>query len=208
MKFNYVLCLSLAAWLSSCEQNEDIVLSEQANKEIVQKTLSGSFNLSELPKTVDFNGIKIEFTSDSTVFDKKQTRSTSAAEPKWVGPFYVSGTPNKVYNDLQKVSIHTEDYLNTGIYMCQIWNTNGKIILPSNAIVGQVLTPNPSGYKKWSNQEKGVNWSMSSTENGVELSWNFYTIVIAYDMAGRQINRTIPMDGAKIKVPYQYMVVE
>lgn len=42
------------------------------------------------------------------------------------------------------------------------------------------------------------------TGNIVKLNWYFYTIVLKYNSAGAAMGYTIPLDGARVRVPYYY----
>lgn len=180
--------------MSSCNNDHD--MDNLGNK---VKTLSGTFKISDLPQTVDFNGIEITF----ELIDSMPQIQTKAASD-WVGPFYVSGEPFKAKSN-QKVILGSSSGLATGTYICEVWLTMGKITLPSSAYAGKIGMPNPAGYSDYSHQEKGVNWSISTTSNGIVINWSFNTLVVVSDMLGRRYNWVIPVEGAKVKVPYYYM---
>lgn len=200
-KMYYYLLVGVCMLLTACSQDELSDLNVD-NNEI--KELSGSFSLSELPKTVDFNGTQITFTADMKS-NGIQTKAATGLVQK--GPFYTSGTPERQSTN-EKVRILNDPILASNVYICDIYYIGGKIILPSNAIVGEIGLPEPCGFKNWSTQEKGIIWNLSTESSGKVLQWSFYTIVVRYDMLGRQINYTIPLDGAKVKVPYSYYVNE
>lgn len=191
----YVFILAcITCVLSSCNNDHDM---DKLSKEV--KTLSGTFKMSELPQTINFNGTEITF----ELIDSMSQIQTKAASD-WLGPFYVSGEPFEAKTN-QKVTLGPSTGLSTGVYICDVWLTMGKINLPSSAYAGKIGMPNPAGYSDYSHQEKGVNWSMSTNSNGIVISWAFNTLVVISDMAGRRYNWVIPLDGAKVRVPYYYM---
>lgn len=59
-----------------------------------------------------------------------------------------------------------------------------------------------------SNEDDYNNSSSShETQNDqIVITWWFYTFVLNYNMAGQQIYEVAPIDGAKVKVPYFYML--
>lgn len=81
------------------------------------------------------------------------------------------------------------------------------IKLPENAYGARVAFPNPSGCKDYTNLSLGVNWNLTTIQNDqIVITWWFYTFVLNYNMAGQQIYEVAPIDGAKVKVPYFYML--
>ena len=195
--------------LSSCNQNEDF------NKEIKNETekIDGSFELSELPMTVYFDGKAIRFDlADSMIEDANLAKvgtfeiDTRAEGLESYGPYYVSGTPRSTGMKEQKVVIHNvQSGIAAGTYFADIWITSGTITLPNDAWGGKIGMPNPSGYIDWSTQKQGVNWSMSTTAKGIEINWHFYTMVLKHNSAGVLSGWVIPLDGAKVRVPYYYV---
>ncbi len=203
-KMYYCLLVSVFMLLTACSQNELSDLNVD-NNEI--KELSGSFSLSELPKTLDFNGTQITFTTDMLLESNNIQTKAVAAGLVQKGPFYTSGTPERQQTNV-RVRILNDVILSPNVYICDIYYIGGKITLPSNAIVGEIGLPDPCGFKNWSTQEKGIIWNLSSESSGKVLQWSFYTMVVRYDMSGRALNYTTPIDGAKVKVPYTYYVNE
>ncbi|WP_304251854.1 hypothetical protein [Parabacteroides gordonii] len=195
MKANLLfIFVCLICVLSSCSKDGDL---EKLEDEIV--TLSGTFKLSDLPRTINFNGTEITFELMDTV-SRVQTKAAS----DWRGPFYVSSEPFEAYTK-QKIVLNSSSGLATGVYVCDVWLTMGKIVLPVSAYAGKIGMPNPAGYSDYSHQEKGVNWSISTTNKGIQINWSFNTLVVKSDMAGRRYHKVLPIDGAMVKVPYYYM---
>ena len=201
--------LALMLMITSCEKSE-VVNVEEKNEPL---ELSGSFEMSELPKTIGFAGKVITFDfADSMVenvdFAKDNLPSeviSRSNELETFGPYYVSGTPWITSAKGQKILIANQPEISTGVYFVDVWMTSGSILLPADAWGGKIGMPNPSGYIDWTTQKKGVKWSLSKTAKGIEINWNFYTLVVKYDTAGAALGWTIPLDGAKVKVPYYYV---
>lgn len=190
--------VAILAIMTSCN-NEDVVDVIAPVNEV--KEMSGTFKLSDLPQTIDFNGKQITF----DIIDTTSIIQTKAA-PDWKGPFYVSSEPFVAHKQ-QKVTLGPKAGFSTGVYICDVNMCMGKINLPSNAYAGKVGIPNPAGYNDYSHQTEGVNWGLSTVSgNVIQINWSFTTLLVKYDIIGRTYNVLIPVNGAKVKVPYYYMV--
>lgn len=210
MKINFLLCITFV-FITSCTRNTEVDLNGIVKNE--SEKMSGSFELSDLPQTIEFNGKSITFELIDGVENGSSTRAidppTGSPDPipglELLGPYYSSGTPIKTNLTGQKMVLNGVAGLAAGVYFCDVWQTTGVVRLPSDAVMGKVAFPNPSGYKDWTNQSKGVIWNMGTgAGNIIELSWRFYTLVVKYNSAGAAMGITIPLDGAEVKVPYYY----
>lgn len=192
--------------LISCQQNETQEID--LNKE--NQVYSGSFSMGSAPLSIRLNKTVILLKeAKSNIVETRSSLSNSVPSMMGMnayGPFYTTGKPRKIIGST-KVILKSAPGFSPGVYFAEVWITTGKILLPSNAKLGTIETPNPAGYINWSTQERGINFQLSAIKEGLQLSWNFYTMVIKYDISGRRINRTIPMDGAKIRVPYYYYTI-
>lgn len=211
MKTNVILLAVASFFITSCTQNEDDDLNKVIKNE--SETLTGSFELSDEPQIINFGGKTITF---ETIKNTESTGgNTRAIDPPNVpdekpgldlmGPYYSSATPFQTNTKNQKFVINGIAGIAAGVYIGDVWITSGEIQLPSEALFGTVSVPNPSGYKDWSTRETGIIWNMSTvTGNIVKLNWYFYTIVLKYNSAGAAMGYTIPLDGARVRVPYYY----
>lgn len=90
-----------------------------------------------------------------------------------------------------------------------VYTTSGQIELPSNAKDVEFDLPDVCGYIDWSSREEGViKTSYQTKKDGVKkkyIKWSFYTIVLVYNAAGAQMWKVLPMDGAKIYLPYNFV---
>lgn len=76
-----------------------------------------------------------------------------------------------------------------------------------NAYGVRVAFPNPSGCKDYTNLSRGVNWNLTTIQNDrIMIKWWFYTFVLKYNTLGQQISEVVPIDGAKVRIPYFYML--
>lgn len=201
MKKLFYLALCVSTIFTSCGEDEFV---PQNNESVKVETISGTCKLSEFPKTIHFAGktIILEL-MDSTSMPKVRKRvSTNGLTLN--GPYYASGTPWKTTHTNQKFSITNTIGVPTGIYIGDVWRTDGQIRLPQQAMIGTIGMPNPAGYIDWTTREKGVNWSMSTTSSGLTLTWYFYTLVLNYNSIGQAVGYVIPLDGAKVKIPYYW----
>lgn len=201
MKKLFYLALCVSAIFTSCSEEEIV---PQDNEYVKTETISGTCKLSEFPKTIHFAGktIILEL-MDSTSMPKIGKRvSTNGLTLN--GPYYVSGTPWRTVHTNEKFSISNTVGVPTGVYIGEVWKTDGQIRLPQQAVIGTVGMPNPAGYIDWTTREKGVNWSLSTTSSGITISWHFYTLVLNYNSIGQAVSYVIPLDGAKVKIPYYW----
>ena len=194
-----VLCASIV--IASCSEDEIV---PQNNEDVNVETISGTCKLSEFPKTIHFAGKTIilelmDSTSVPKVGKRAQTNGLTLN-----GPYYASGTPWKTTHINQKFSISNTVGVPTGIYIGDVWRTDGQIRLPQQAVIGTIAMPNPAGYIDWTTREKGVNWSMSTTSSGITLTWYFYTLVLNYNSIGQAVGYVIPVDGADVRIPYYW----
>lgn len=195
---------------SSCSQSEEFNVEPELPEKI-----EGSFSMDDLPLSIVVDGTKIiRFVNADSLLKGADnfedassillTRSDTRGGVDEYGPYYVSGTPRLSTVQNQKILINNQPGIASGVYICDAWTTFGKIVLPKDALFGKIGFPNPSGFKNYSTQELGVNWSLSTTAKGVEIDWNFYTIVLKYDSGGALLGWVIPLDGAEVRVPYYY----
>lgn len=109
----------------------------------------------------------------------------------------------------QKVLINGVTGVATGVYFADVYTTSGQIELPSNAKDVEFDLPDVCGYIDWSSREEGViKTSYQTKKDGVKkkyIKWSFYTIVLVYNAAGAQMWKVLPMDGAKIYLPYNFV---
>lgn len=161
-------------------------------------------------------GVKIILSlSDIGVNDIIQTRaivgsSDPQPRPGELGPFYSQGSPKALSGSEfknRKLLISGMTGITSGVYFGDVWETRNTIKLPENAYGARVAFPNPSGCKDYTNLSLGVNWNLTTIQNDqIVITWWFYTFVLNYNMAGQQIYEVAPIDGAKVKVPYFYML--
>ncbi|WP_302978905.1 hypothetical protein [Paraprevotella clara] len=201
MKKLFYLALCVSAIFTSCSEDEIV---PQNNENVKVETISGTCKLSEFPKTIHFAGktIILELMDSTTMPEVEKRVYTKGLTLN--GPYYVSGTPRQTNYTNQKLSISNTVGVPTGIYFGDVWSTSGEIRLPQQAMIGTIGMPNPAGYIDWRTREKGVNWSMATTSTGLKLSWHFYTLVLNYNSIGQAVGYVIPLDGAKVKVPYYW----
>ena len=130
--------------------------------------------------------------------------------PGELGPFYSQGSPKALSGSEfknRKLLISGITGITSGVYFGDVWETRNTIKLPENAYGARVAFPNPSGCKDYTNLSLGVNWNLTTIQNDqIVITWWFYTFVLNYNMAGQQIYEVAPIDGAKVKVPYFYML--
>lgn len=178
--------------------------------------LDGTLSENNPSDTVTINGVKIILSlSDIGVNDIIQTRaivgsSDPQPRPGELGPFYSQGSPKALSGSEfknRKLLISGMTGITSGVYFGDVWETRNTIKLPENAYGARVAFPNPSGCKDYTNLSLGVNWNLTTIQNDqIVITWWFYTFVLNYNMAGQQIYEVAPIDGAKVKVPYFYML--
>lgn len=202
----------MTLFISSCSSDDDSYLQ---NVKPVQR-ISGTLTLANSPDTVEIGGKKIVLNIGS----KKCTSNIKAAPSKLntrgqiiieeYGPFYTKGTPRELtggeYQN-RKVIVNGQFGVPTGVYFADVWKTAGIVKLPANTYTARVDLPNPCGFDDIGNMTIGINWNMASSSAGVELEWNFYTLVLNYNAVGQQMWHVIPLDGADVVVPYYYSAI-
>lgn len=209
----FIMCLVVICGACS---NEDDYNNSSSSHETQNVELDGTLSENNPSDTVTINGVKIILSlSDIGVNDIIQTRaivgsSDPQPRPGEIGPFYSQGSPKALSGSEfknRKLLISGMTGITSGVYFGDVWETRNTIKLPENAYGARVAFPNPSGCKDYTNLSLGVNWNLTTIQNDqIVITWWFYTFVLNYNMAGQQIYEVAPIDGAKVKVPYFYML--
>lgn len=209
-----VVCFTIIC--GACSNEEDLIYASSSNDE-KNVDIQGFLSESNPSDTVSINGMQIILClSDKD--DGNDDVSTRAVDdgtnpqpkPGELGPFYSQGTPKalsgKEYKN-RKLMISGMPGVTTGVYFGDVWETRNTIKLPQDAYTARVAFPNPSGCKDYTNLSRGVNWNMTTIQNDqVMVTWWFYTFVLNYNTLGQQIYEVVPVDGAKVKIPYFYRI--
>lgn len=163
--------------------------------------ISGSIDINNLPCTIEIDGKKITFESFNP--DTLETIQTKAA---WSQTYYFANPKMVQLSDKIKKVIFKNCGPYQGTFIASDFRFTGSISIPSNAITGKILVPNPCGFKN-SEQDLGINWNMESTPTGgVALAFTYYTLRVEYNMLGQRIGHVYPVDGNTIRVPYQFYI--
>jgi len=211
MKRNFYIfaTLLLPVFLSCNNEETDLVSHESSSK-----TVSGVLTPTSPTQTIVMGNHSITLSLENTINNEiSKTRVISDnSEPKpkegETGPFYSKGTPKALSGSdfkNRKFLIQKTMGVPTGIYFGDVWETRNVVVVPSDAYAARVAFPDPSGFKNYTDLSRGVNWNLTTIENDqITITWWFYTFVLNYDAAGRRISEVVPLDGAKIKIPYFY----
>ena len=204
MKTKVLFIALLATTLFSCNNDIDDMAAENRELTSVEnETVSGTLTPENPSQTVRIGNSQVElFLEDSSA---TRAIGDGGAPKDGYGPFYSQGTPIKIKSDVKLRITSTKYGLVKGYYFCDVYKVSNTVNLPEEAWVAKVGFPNPAGFKDYSDQTEGVNWTVSTTANDqISIDWTFYTLVVKYNMAGQTLNKVIPVDGAKVKVPYYY----
>lgn len=210
----FIMCLVVICGACS---NEDDFNNSSLSHATQSVELDGTLSENNPSDTVTINGVKIILSlSDTGVNDDiiptRAIGGSSAPKPRpgELGPFYSKGTPKALSESKyknRKLLISGMTGITNGVYFGDVWETRNTIKLPENAYGARVAFPNPCGCKDYTNLYRGVNWNLATIENDqIVITWWFYTFVLKYNMAGQQIYEVAPIDGAKVKIPYFYML--
>lgn len=192
--------------LVSCTNKDDVVVVS------TPKTISGTFAENDLPQVLEFNGRTLVFEkqveSQQNIGRNVLRASNAPAEAAWEGPFYATeATMSKIYSNTKVIinqSNVPEIIIPTGVYFCDVYIFNKQIDFPLSVAAVRVLTPTSAPYSNYSNQTKGVNWTMVTLpDNSLRLSIYYYTLVVNYSSNGQSFGgRVIPIDGRTVSIPY------
>lgn len=209
-----MMCLVIICGACS---NEDDFINSSLSYETQSVDFGGTLSENNPSDTVTVNGVKIILSlSDSGVADDLiitrgiDGSSNPQPRPGELGPFYSQGTPKALSGSEfknRKMLISGITSVTSGVYFGDVWETRNTIKLPENAYGARVAFPNPSGCKDYTNLSRGVNWNLTTLQSDqIVITWWFYTFVLNYNALGQRICKVVPLDGAKVKVPYFYML--
>lgn len=199
MKKTIILTIILSFALFSCNNNEDdFNVIQKSNIEALTQSYAKDFHLNGEDLIIDTIR-KSDFKAKFPLTRAITTSHDGIAQ----------GTP-KLYLRNQKVIITNVFGVATAPYIADIYKTSGTIELPDGVKDLYFDIPKVCGYVDWATREEGVMKSSpqkKKTKPGEKkkITWYFYTIVLRYDMAGRQMWKVIPEDGAKILLPYTFL---
>ena len=200
----------MTAILYSCNnENDDIVTNNMSSNIGKKEIISGALTPDNPSQSIQIGKTKVEFylVESSSKRAKAESMNILSASSNVYGPFYSQGTPKIILNKKTLAISSTKYGIPQGVYVCDIYKTSNSVTLPSEAFSGKIGFPNPAGLKSYAPLQEGVNWSLSTTSNNqINIEWYFYTILIRNNMGGASIGKVIPLDGAKVQVPYYYIV--
>ncbi|MDR1200523.1 MAG: hypothetical protein LBL58_02685 [Tannerellaceae bacterium] len=187
----------IATVFVSCSDENDPLQKDEI------ETISGVFDYDQ-PQTIEFGGKTFTLLSEgmdgSEQFEENPSLTKANGTVLYTTiPTYTTPIKNT------KVLLNGVSGLATGSYLCDVCSFNKIITLPSNAVAGIVMAPSPAGYSNYSNQTRGINWTITSTSSSVTLSMSFNTIIINYDMVGREYGWVRPLDGRTVSIPYYFI---
>ncbi len=197
----FIMSIVFTMPLISCSQDEtDSIIEEKETIQLLKsKTPYKSKAISNYSNIEDT--LSVEYITKSHI-------TTHAIQPGNKHDGTAQGTPKKIL-DRQKVVISNVKGVPTGVYFADIYETSGTITLPDGAKDVDFDLPEICGYIDWTTREEGVIKTTTQTKNGnvtvKKIKWSFYTIALVYNAAGASVWYVLPMDGAKIILPYDFV---
>lgn len=178
------------ALVVSCS-NDEVQFNDEKEKEF-------TFLIDEFPKTIEFNGKKIEF----------EMEDTTGVELKASGPTQYTYLNMFQMTNSQKLWIGRNCSPYQGTYLASIFTFDKEFTFPAGSEYAKVIIP--TGFNKAFNnpysQEYGINGNIKYSPNKPDVFViNFYTLRIEYDMGGRRIGAVYPMDGRNLQVGYYFI---
>lgn len=201
MRKYIIIAMTLSIAFSSCNQNDDDVVSvPKSNINVLAQDYTSNLNSEDTYEDIRIDTIlKKDFKAKRPLTRAITTTHDGIAQ----------GTP-KLDKPNQKVIITNVPGVVSGPYIADIYKTSGTIEFPDGVKDVYFDLPEVCGYADWATREEGVEKTSPQTKkpkNGAKkkISWYFYTIVLRYDIAGRQMWKVLPEDGAKILLPYTFI---
>lgn len=201
MRKSIIIAITLSIAFSSCNQNDDDVVSvPKSNINVLGQDYTSNLNSEGKYEDIRIDTIlKNDFKAKHPLTRAITTTHDGIAQ----------GTP-KLDIPNQKVFITGIVGVASGPYIADIYKTSGTIELPDGVKDLYFDFPDVCGYTNWVTREEGAEktspqYKKPKKGQKNKISWYFYTIVLKYDIAGRQMWKVLPEDGAKILLPYTFI---
>lgn len=200
-----LLVLSSTIFIS-CSQNDNTLSKEP-------QSISGTLKSITKPQKITIGGKTIIFDTENTSsinevqHDKiKEFSSNTQTEDRPLYLYMKDFEMKKIYSN-QKITILQSKVPEFGYptytYFCDVYYFSKKVILPSNAAAARVFVPAKKPFTNFSNQDRGIKWTLISEDNSLAIFVSYYTLVVNYSITGQYVGEVIPFDGRTVEVPYQ-----
>lgn len=204
-KINYLFCLSLLMFFSSCEKNDpSLAISDK----IESKVLAPDFPPGEIlgidvikPNSTFPFITKHDLNRKNSISDN--LRTSNIMGPEVFGPYDVTSTLTQVHTNFKMVIAGTS--LPTAIYFCDVYRAEAVVTIPQDAIMS-FKNPNGAsnyGYSNYQTMERGVSVVQ---QVGNKYTLATYHIIPRYNVSGQRLGiAAMPLDVSGTVYTYSYV---